>query len=239
MLTVLLYLLRSLSEDLLGDFGKALKNIDPESCDSLSLNKSSLIKHLYLKSDVKTISTTPSARAYELVVTSFDQNKDFSIKVTSKKLCTSNCQTRTDDRKQNLSVFQTQEIKKDKVIKSINELINSYYHPSGKCGVCKNPKKFEITCENPPMIIAIDPTKNLLPVAEKINFLQYHYTLFAVAYNKDNHFVALIKFNCKILKYDGLTNDGRLSYYNKNKFSCYLENLKEKAVMYWYRRLII
>lgn len=242
MLTVLLYISRSLSKDLLGDFGKALKKIDPESYDSLSENKSRLIKDiLHLHPGLKIISKTPTARAYELVVATFDPKKDFSVKYKSTKDCVKFCQTRNDG-DNNISIFHTPERKKDKVIKNVNELIQDYFHPSGKCRVCGNPKKFIVECENPPLIIAVDPASstNFLPAMENISVLGNAYTLFAVAYNKeDNHFIALIKFDGKILKYDGLTDDGRLSNYDNDKFSSYLENTKVKAVLYWYRRLII
>ena len=235
--------MKSLSKDFLGDFGKTLKKIDLESCDSLSQHKSSLIKHLKKKisdrkSDVNIISTTPTARAYERIVTSLDQNEDFLLNFDKVKLCTSQCKIRNPV-KQDLSVFQTKVQSKNKIKRSLNDVIKNYLYPSGKCGVCSKPKQFKINCENPPIIIAFDVTPNLIQAAENIKLLEIDYTLFAVAYNKDNHFMALIKFNGKILEYDGLTDDGRLSYHNKDKFSSFLDNVKDKAVMYWYRRLII
>lgn len=190
------------------------------------------------KSDVNIISTTPTARAYERIVTSLDQNEDFLLNFDRFKLCTKNCLTRKQV-KQDLSVFQTKVQGKNKLRRTLNEVMKNYLYQSGKCLVCSKPKQFQINCENPPIIIAFDVTHNLLHAAENIKLLEIDYTLFAVAYKKDNHFMALIKFKRKILKYDGLTDDGRLSYHNKDKFSSFLDNVKDKAVMYWYRRLII
>ena len=126
--------------------------------------------------------------------------------------------------------------------KNVKELIENYWlRKEHKCQFCEeNMEVVRTFSEVNPILIAVSISRMDTLVDPILSFRGSNYSVFAVAYTDNNHFLARIKLSDGVYEYDGMKVSGRLQKLTVgNPLQGKIKTLYKKmykSQMIWYKK---
>ena len=255
--TVLIYIYKSLTSTQKDEFLTAspffsdiIENIDESSTISLAAAKLKLMPFFLKTNPYKFVFKQyySTEIVYEKMLDSFDNSillhtiYDLSTSCLT-EICPRIGKGRATDGNRTLNLYESNSMLDQKKDDDVKILIENYWNRRVQhCTECKQLLNVTRVFSNTnPLIIAVSVCRMPTLLDPTLCFKGSNYSIFAVAYTNETHFLARIKINDFVYEYDGMKVEGRLQIVTDTKpFSEKIITISKKdykSQMLWYKKI--
>jgi hypothetical protein len=103
---------------------------------------------------------------------------------------------------------------------------NYWMRRADVCHTCQIPLNVEREFIEHPTLLTVSVADMNTAIDQNVFFQNLEYSIFAVGYRSQSHFIALLKVDDNILEYDGMVRNGLLHHFG-NTVDCFKSEIKD------------